>query len=124
MHAINFVLNGSPFLRGKIAEYLRCNIPHIRADLHDMSVNIDCTTQDKDTSFLVVTSAIPGAYHSNMTATLLTYVEDAAAKIDDVFPGQDDGDLAIMFRDKNIRTEIQMMFGETVGYTEVIEATP
>lgn len=124
MYSINFVLNGSAFLRGKIAQYLRYNIPHIRADLYDMSVTIDCTPQDKETSFMVVTSTINEAFHSNITDIMLSYLEAAAERIDDVFPGQDDGDLAIMFRDKHILTEIQMMFGETVGYSETVVASP
>lgn len=120
--ALNITLNGSPFLRGKITQYLSCNLPHIRAQLRDMSISFSCVPQDKHTSFLLVTSQ--EAYDHHMDKVLdvvLTQVETAVAKVDDTFAGVDSGDLEIMYRRQNIRTEIQLYFGQTVGYAEFLE---
>lgn len=122
MASFNIILTGSAYLRSKIGQYLNANLPHMRARLRDMSITYSYTSQDKYTSFLLVSSNEAFDTHTEkVLSSIIEEVEAAAVKIDEKFPGEDDGDLEIMYRRQNIRTEIQMILGQTVGYAEYLE---
>ncbi len=117
MSSFTFVLTGSLFTRNKVCKYACNNVTRWKAFFMDPTLQIQYTLEDRETTFLRVTTENTFVI-SDLQDTILEKLQEAVVRTHERFGSNYSVDLDIMYRHNDLRTEYGMVAGELVGFCE------